>query len=71
MDRAILLEDSWIFDGSFVAFITSELEALVGHLLSSNKTQNIKMVIQDRLKLSSISMELKVSSYICQMFFLQ
>ena len=51
--------------------LSHELEALVGHLLSSNKTQNIKMVIQDRLKLSSISMELKVSSYICQMFFLQ
>ena len=60
---AILLEDSWIFDGSFVAFIASELEAPVGRLLSSNKTQNIKMVIRDRLKLSAISMELKVSSY--------
>ena len=50
-------------DDSFIAFIASELKVPVGPLVSSNKAQNIKQVIRNRLKLYSVGVELKFSTY--------
>ena len=50
-------------DDSFIAFIASELKVPVGRLVSSNKAQNIKQVIRNRLKLWSIGVELKFSTH--------
>ena len=49
-------------DDSFLAYISSELKLPVGRINSSNRTQNVKMAVRDKYKLSAI-VELKQASH--------